>query len=135
MTGEGERLARFARAHLRSPAQRAVYATLAGAPTRATTARAIAERFPVDARQVDVVLRQFEAAGIAEPAGRTADGQRRFRWRRTMAYLHTEDDPPALLDPVCGMPLPPDTAYQEGGHRFCSLRCHMAWRVAARSAG
>lgn len=132
-----ERLVRFARAHLRSPAQRAVYTALAGAPTVPTTGTVIAERFHLEAHQVDVVLRQFEAAGIVEAAGRSPDGERLYRWQADMAYLYADNDDPvaAFVDPVCGMPVPIDSPHHDDGQWFCSLRCQTAWRVAARSAG
>ncbi|HEV2071192.1 MAG TPA: hypothetical protein VGR26_15490 [Acidimicrobiales bacterium] len=134
MRPDNERLARFARAHLRTPAQRAVYAALAGAPDAVTSARDIGEQFGVDAYAVDVALRQFQAAGIAEPGGRSPGGERLFRWAGSgMAYLRT-GEPPAThsIDPVCGMPVPDDTLYEESGHHFCSRRCQTTWRVLAR---
>jgi hypothetical protein len=128
---------KFARAHLRTPAQRAAYLALAGTPDEAWSAPAIAAQSNVDAHEVDITLRQFTAAGITEDAGHSSGGDQLYRWHPTMAYLHQHDQPSLdAVDPVCGMPVPASTQLTETTgdqvQRFCSIRCQAAWRTAAR---
>lgn len=127
----------FARAHLRNRAARAAYLALAGAPDQAWSAKAIARQSRVDPHEVDIALRQFGAAGIAEDAGRLPTEDRLYRWHPTMAYLHQADGTSTdAADPVCGMPVPTATPYTETAdgqaQHFCSLRCQAAWRAASR---
>jgi YHS domain-containing protein len=129
--------AQFARAHLRNPAERTAYLALAGTPDEVWSASAIARRSRADIHDVDVALRRFAAAGIAEATGASATGERLYRWHTTMAYLHAGDrGDSGAVDPVCGMPVPADGPYTETTDgedlRFCSLRCQMAWRAASR---
>jgi len=128
----------LARAHLRTRAERAVFAVVAASSGRWWTAPAAARAAGVDEIDADQALRRFGAAGIVEQEpGRTAGS--RYRYRTEMAYLsaggHTEEDS-ELRDPVCGMPVAPDTPHVADDHgrvvRFCSLPCLVRWQRSHR---
>lgn len=125
---------RFARAHLSTPVERAVYLTLVGAGTGSWSAAEIAERDHLARQEVAGVLERFEAAGIAELVGRKG-GAPRYRWRSDMNYvLEASGESFERVDPVCGMPVSADTPYvardAEGRvRRFCSSICLAAFRA------
>jgi YHS domain-containing protein len=129
----------FARTHLRSAAERAIFAVVASAAghwwSAAAAARA-ARQAHVTEHETDQTLRRFAAAGIVEQRA-DADG-RRYRYRAEMAYLHDDTDlDDELRDPVCGMPVAadaPHTANDDEGHtvRFCSILCLLRWQRARR---
>ena len=120
----------FAQAHLRSRAERAVYVAL---PPHGTDPLSVAELCAaahLDHHDTDQVLRRFAAAGVAEVV--EARGERRYRLRREAAG--------GVVDPVCGMVVPPGSGHEVDGDlgvaRFCSVQCLMTWRSAGgRPAG
>ena len=122
---------RFARVHLRTRAERAAYAVLAGAPDEVWTAEDVAEAVRLDPHEMDRTLRWFAAAGIVEAvrAERTVPG---YRWRSSMSYLFGPAGPAVETDPVCGMPVEPDGAYalMVGATTisFCSRRCLLLYQ-------
>lgn len=128
----------LAHAHLRTPVERAVFAVMAGTAGRWWAASAAARAADVGELDADQTLRRFEAAGIVEH--RSDRAGRRYRYRAEMAYLSAEggivvDDD--LRDPVCGMPVAPDTPHvaDDDGRvvRFCSLPCLVRWQRARRA--
>lgn len=128
--------ARFARRHLATREERAVYRTLISDRTEAWSASEIAERHHSDRDVIARILETFDAAGISEPV----DGPEghRHRWRSEMDYLvGGVGDRHEQVDPVCGMPVSdssPYVAYDVHGRttRFCSPLClaaFLAFRV------
>lgn len=138
MTGDdrGNSLfARFRSAHLPTKPERAVFSVLAGSRDRVRTVASVARDAGVSDHEADQALRRFHAAGILEridDPGRP----RRYRWRPEMAYLHDGSEPLGRVDPVCGMPVAPDTPHvvEEEGREvaFCSLPCLVHWRTSHR---
>ena len=132
-------LAQFARAHVRTPAQRAVYRSVGSNPDGWWTASEIAEHSGLDLLEIDQTLRGFASAGILhEQHGGPA---RRYRWHDELRYVF-EGSPPedAMIDPVCGMPVVIDSAhvgYDETGAtvRFCSRFCQLTYRSRQMTAG
>lgn len=83
-------------------------------------------------------LRRLAAAGILERVGDKGRA-RRYRWRSEMSYLHRGTAPSGLVDPLCGMPVAPDTPHRatdDDGQEvsFCSMPCLVRWLNARRSA-
>lgn len=128
-----ESLARFARAHLLTAAERHVYAAIAGS-SEIWTATGAAKAADVSHHEADHALRRFVKAGILEPVGSWHPP--RYHWRAEMSYLLDGSEPAGLRDPVCGMPVAPDAPLiDEGGSvavRFCSLPCLVRWRSQRR---
>lgn len=129
------RLQQFIRTHLRTPAQRAVYAALGGSPEQPLSVQDIAPLVRVDAYEIDVALRQFAAAGILERVVPDA-GPAQYRWHDEMRYLFEALPPNAedIIDPVCSMPVAPETPHvlrDASGQpiRFCSLGCLTIFRT------
>lgn len=117
---------RFARRHLSTREDRAVFHTLTDERTRAWSAREIAARERSDLDAIAEALVRFDDAGIVESAP-TSTG-RRYRWRPEMNYLFDELGRGAAWDPVCGMPVPANSPHvAEDLHRrttrFCSSLC------------
>jgi len=133
MTSLPEALARFARGHLHSEAEYAVYRTVGGDRAEGWTADEIATHADVDVGDVHRALRRFAAARIlVEEAGH--GGRQRYRWRSELSYLFDGTSPPGLVDPVCGMPVEagsPHAATDTTGAavRFCSAWCRAAFRA------
>ena len=120
----------FARAHLPSGAERAVYRILAGTPDREWLAGEVAAAAGGDHHETDQALRRFASAGIVADTPSRGHGHR-YRWHPAMAYLRDGDVDDTATDPVCGMPVPhgvPHTA-NDGDRevRFCSLPCLVRW--------
>lgn len=127
----------LARAHLRTRAERAVFAVVAASSGRWWSAPAAARAAGVDEIDADQALRRFGAAGIVEHEAGSAGN--RYRYRAEMAYLSAAGDAEEegeLRDPVCGMPVAPDTPHVADDHgrvvRFCSLPCLVRWQRAQR---
>lgn len=124
---------RFARAHLSTRAERAVYLALVGASHGSRTADELAAASVLDRDEVVRVLDRFEKSGIAErDAG--PDGPR-YLWRADMDYLFESRDASAgWIDPVCAMPVTLDTPHRAtdnlgGEQRFCSSLCLAEFRA------
>lgn len=125
--------ARFARRHLRTREERAVYFTLVSQEAKSWSAAEIAELKRFDERDIERVFKAYEAAGIVEAAD-AAKG-RRYRWRSDMNYLFGDvSDSPDWVDPVCGMPVTEDSPYRakdlfRRSRRFCSPLCLAVFRA------
>ena len=130
--------AALARAHLRRPEERAVFAVVAGAPGRVWTSAQAAHAAHVDELETDQTLRRFAAAGIVEVVH--SDRARHYRYAAGMDYLDVAKDAwltSELRDPVCGMPVvadTPHTARDPDGPtvHFCSLTCLTRWHRRQR---
>ena len=118
---------RFARRHLDTREERAVYLTLVGQEAESWSAGELADRNHLDADETGRVLEAFEAAGVVDAID--APEGRRYRWRSDMDYLFgKEGDPPEWVDPVCGMPVLANSPYVADDaygrpRRFCSSLC------------
>ena len=131
--------ARFARAHLRTGAERAVYFTLVAQLAPSWSAPEIARLKDLEVRTVEAVLDRYAAAGIVEaidiPAGW------RYQWRSDISYLFgTGPSAPELLDPVCGMTVDKWTPFRYddplgGLWVFCSAICLSTFQAAPRAFG
>lgn len=133
MTSLPEALARFARGHLHSEAEYAVYRTVGGDRATGWTAEEIATHDDLEVGDVDRALRRFAAARIVEVEAGHGD-RPRYRWRSELSYLFENTAPPGLVDPVCGMPVEPGsphTAIDATGAtvHFCSAWCRAAFRT------
>ena len=128
--------AQFAGAHLTSETQRAVFRVLAGTQDRIWAATDVARDAHISDHEADLVLRKFRAAGILVRVDEPGY-PRHYRWPSEMAYLRDgSEPPPGQLDPVCGMPVPPDSPHvaEHDGREigFCSLSCLVLWRTQHR---
>ena len=126
---------RFARAHLPTRAERAIYPVLAGTPDGDWTAAEVAAAAGVSHHEADQALRRFASARIVEHSHVRGQGHR-YRWHPEMAYLRDGDVSGLPVDPVCGMPVAaasPHTA-RDGDTEitFCSLPCLVHWRWERR---
>lgn len=125
---------RFARRHLSTPAERAVYLVLVAQESPSWSAAELAERTHEDPGVVDRVLRSFERASVVE-AIEGSNGCR-YRWRSDVDYLLGSDEGAAgSVDPVCGMPVLSDSPYRTRDavgrlFTFCSSVCLSAFRAA-----
>ena len=124
----------LANAHLRNPAERAVFMVVAGAAHHWWTSVTAARAAHVGELDADRVLRRFAAAGIVDRSvGRTGS---RYRYGAEMAYLDDDDADRDLRDPVCGMSVPIGTIHTvvDDGLtvRFCSLPCLARWQRRQR---
>ena len=125
---------RFARAHLPTAVDRAVFGVIADSETTTWTVAVVARDACVSALETDQVLRRFAAAGILERVD-DKGRPRRYRWRPAMSYLRRGTSPTGSPDPVCGMPVASDSAHRAVGDDgeemlFCSLPCLVRWRRA-----
>ena len=128
-------LVRGARAHLRSPAQHAVYRAVGSNPDSWWTAAEIAAHSGLDHADIDQALRGFAGAGILDERTNASVG-RLYRWHNDLRYVLGGSSPPPeeLVDPVCGMPVDPDTGYTARNAtgatvHFCSMWCRAAYRA------
>jgi len=129
---------RFVEAHLPTENDRAVFWVLAGSESATWNVSAVAHDAGISDHEADQALRRFAAAGILERVG-DKGRPRRYRWRSEMSYLHRGTAPLGLIDPLCGMPVAPDTPHRttdDDGQEvsFCSMPCLVRWRHAHRSA-
>lgn len=127
-------LDRFARVHVTTGAERAVYLSLVGgSPGAYRSADEIASEHGADPTEVEDALRRFEEAGIVESS--EDRGRRRYRWCDDMRYLERgRRARSGFVDPVCGMPVKHGTPHRlkdaEGGELgFCSSLCLAAFRA------
>ena len=126
--------ARFARAHLRTRTERAVYFTLVAQLASSWSACELARLKDLDVPTVQAVLDRYAAADIVEVADLSTG--RRYRWRADMTYLFGATlSAPELVDPVCGMTVDEWTPYcfrDAFGRRwvFCSSVCMTTFRSA-----
>ena len=136
MTGSSvsDAFLQFARAHLLTAADRAVYPVLAADRARAWTAGEVAAQAGVSHHEADQALRRFAAAGIVTHS-RSPGAPHRYQWTAAMAYLFGLETTVQFVDPVCGMPVPEDSPHvvHDGDRdvRFCSLPCLVRWRSGA----
>lgn len=123
---------RFARVHLSTRTDRAVYLALVVEPGEWRSAPKIARATSLGREEVERVLANFEAAGLAErqqgPVGP------RYRWRSDMGYLFGDGVDARWVDPVCGMLVTEDTPYRavdDAGNeqRFCTSLCRTSFRA------
>lgn len=117
---------RFARAHLRTRDERAVYFTLVAESASSWSAEEMARLKDLDTGKTAAVLDRYAAVGIVDaldvPSGR------RYRWRSDMTYLLGAEPGARPIDPVCGMTVHDETPYRArdtiGRTRlFCSAVC------------
>lgn len=121
---------RFARVHLSTRAERAVYLVLVCDRTRAWSAQEIARLKDVEEAAVERALAGFASAGIVE----VEEGQlTSYRWSGDMDHLLGESGNGAeRIDPVCGMRVASDSPYLvKDAHGasvwFCSSLCRAAY--------
>lgn len=120
---------RFARTYLSTRVERQVYLAIVGAPAdEPRTAHEISRERNLQVHEVAQVLERFERAGIVETV-EVAGFPTRYPWRSDLGYLADgEGDPLEWTDPVCGMPVRPESPYRARDadgreHRFCSALC------------
>ena len=134
---DSDAFVRFAKVHLPTNAERAIYPVLAGAPDRDWTAGEVAAAAGVSHHEADQALRRFASAGIVDHS-HVRGQSHRYRWHPDMGYLREGADDGAAIDPVCGMPVPPGTPHTARADdteiRFCSLPCLVRWRSDRRRA-
>jgi hypothetical protein len=132
---DSDAFVRFAKVHLPTNAERAIYPVLAGAPDRDWTAGEVAAAAKVSHHEADQALRRFASAGIVDHTHARGHGHH-YRWHPDMGYLREGADDGAAIDPVCGMPVPagaPHTARDGDTEiRFCSLPCLVRWTSSQR---
>ncbi len=124
---------RFARRHLATGVERAVYLTLVSQLAESWSAAEIAEREGLDPAKAARVLEEFRSAGIVD----ALDGPRgrRYRWCSDMDYLFRGSaDALGGVDPVCGMPVAEESPYVAHDayrrlRRFCSSLCLAVFRA------
>lgn len=121
---------RFARVHLSSPAERAVYLVLVCDRTKDWSAEDIARLKDVDVTAVERALIGFASAGMVE----TEDGRpERYRLSAAMDYLFGGSESGVeRIDPVCGMRVADNSPYfdkdtQGANVWFCSSLCRAAF--------
>jgi hypothetical protein len=124
-------LQRFARTHLSSAAELAVYVTLDHRRPRFLSADAVAALTAMPRDDIEPVLRSFASAGILREARLGATAM--YRRRAETDYLAEDPDVSAAdVDPVCGMLAPSGALYLErdadgAQRRFCSALCRAAF--------
>jgi YHS domain-containing protein len=117
----------FARAHLRTRAERAVYFTLVAQLAKSWSALELARLKGLDLPTVQAILERYAVAGIVEVSD-ASDGSR-YQWRSDMTYLFRGSPSAAeFIDPVCGMTVDESTPYRVTdafGRRwlFCARVC------------
>lgn len=115
---------RFARRHLRTRTEQAVYLTLVSQEAETWSAAQIGARVRRPTRAVAQVLCAFEADRIVEAI--ETDHGRRYRWRSDMNYLF--DQTTHATDPICGMHVAVESPYRTTDTNgqtwsFCSPVC------------
>ena len=121
----------FARRHLDTRKERAVYLTLVGQEAESWSACELGNRNHLDADETERILEAFEAAGVVDAID--APEGRRYRWRSDMSYLFGErGDSRDRVDPVCGMPVLANSPFAADdtygrSRRFCSSLCLAAF--------
>lgn len=123
---------RFARLHLRTRAERAVYLILVCDRTKAWSPEEIARLKDIEEAETERALLGFASAGIVE----VEEGEPvRYRWSADMDYLFGDTGSGfERLDPVCGMRVAAESPYSvkddEGASVwFCSSLCR-SWFIA-----
>lgn len=93
---------RFARAHLRTPAERAVHFTLVAQLVESWSAVEIARLKDIDVGTVEAVLDRYADAGVVAVVDSMVGS--RYRWCSNMGYLFGGGSSGVtMIDPVCGM--------------------------------
>lgn len=117
----------FTQIHLSTRAERAVFRRFARDPLASWSEAEIASAAGLEASEVTWALERFKEAGIVELV------ERRYRWRPELRYVFERRAPRAAhLDPVCGMPVAPDTPLRAEDllgrmECFCCERCMAAF--------
>lgn len=130
---------RFAQAHLRTPAERAVYFTLVAQLAQSWSAVEIADLRGLDLGTVEAVLDRYADAGVVAVVD-SAIGLR-YRWCSDMSYLSRAGSGGfTMIDPVCGMTTDGETPHRledgSGALRlFCSSLCLATFRASPQSYG
>ena len=132
---DSDAFVRFAKVHLPTNAERAIYPVLAGAPDHDWTPGEVAAAAKVSHHEADQALRRFASAGIVDHSHLRGQGHR-YRWHPDMRYLRQDAVSSSAVDPVCGMPVPPETPHSaldgDTEIRFCSLPCLVRWKSDRR---
>lgn len=121
---------RFARTHLSTEAELAVYLAL-DHHRPFLSANEVAAITGIPMGEIEPVLRSFAAAGILNEVW--LDDSAVYRRRAEIDYLAEDPDVlPSEIDPVCGMLPSADAPYVErdsdgSERRFCSARCRAAF--------
>lgn len=130
-----EAFVRFAKVHLPTNAERAIYPVLAADSDREWTAGEVAAAARVSHHEADQALRRFASAGIVDHSHVRGQGHR-YRWHPDMSYLRQGFVSGSAIDPVCGMPVPPGSPHtaRDGDAEvsFCSLPCLVRWKSDRR---
>ena len=114
-----------------------MYRTLGSDTDRWWTADEITDHTGLDIIDIGQTLRTLAAAGVLHEHDRQAQ-RREYRWHDELRYLFDRSEPTAdLIDPVCGMPVSPDSAHTGRDRsgaivRFCSRWCQATYRARAR---
>lgn len=129
---------RFAQAHLRTRAERAVYFTLVAQLADSWSAVEIASLKELDVGTVEAVLDRYADAGVVGVVDTTTG--LRYRWRSDMSYLFGASSAVTMIDPVCGMTIPDGTPHwlQDGWGTlwfFCCSTCLATFRAKSSSFG
>ena len=128
---ELEVLDRFARTHLSTEAELAVYLTLDHRRPGFLSADEIAQIAGYPLAEIEPVVRSFSAAGILHEIWLGATPV--YRRRPETDYLAEDPETaPSDIDAVCGMLAPADSPHREPDadgieRRFCSARCRAAF--------
>lgn len=127
----------FARVHLTTRAERAVYFTLVAQLAESWSATELARLKNLDVRTVEAVLDRYSVAGIVEVADVPMGG--RYQWRSDMSYLFGSGPSGGkLVDPVCGMAVDGWTPYcfEDAFQRlwmFCAPVCMTTFQAAPQA--
>jgi len=120
----------FSQIHLATAAERAVHWCFASDPDACWSDAEVAFAARLDISTARWALERFADAGIVEEVEEGC-----YRWRPEHRYALDRGEPEtAIRDPVCGMPVGLDAAYQAEDvfgrtERFCSERCMAAFLV------
>ena len=130
---------RFAKVHLRTRAERAVYFTLVAQLAESWSAVEIASLKGLDVQTVEAVLGRYADAGVVAVVDSGID--LRYRWCSDMRYLFgAGSSGVTMIDPVCGMMTAGETPHwldDGSGTRwlFCSSTCLATFRANPQRHG
>lgn len=124
---------RFARSHLRTRTERAVYFTLVAQLAESWSAMEIASLKGLDVKTVEAVLDRYADAGVVTVVDPGMGS--RYRWCSDMEYLfRIGSSGVTMIDPVCGMTTDEETPhrFEDGSGAvwlFCSSSCLATFRA------